>query len=337
MVKAAFSNEDALKLFMLCCPEIFRNNEIEIFHRFFCPISFIEADVKEYIIDEYDSVELLILRLYAAGIRNADTIHELTGIDVHMIKKLLHAEVYTYGHINPVDGELTNAGKQTIEDNHDINNLFQHALYNVKRELQADALTGTIIRAEAEIPKDRMVPFSDSIEPNILPLEAEKIDEELESEIKERLELYIKEGYLTDGNTLHEIGNLRTREIRYRMVYFVKMKGFRFPFLAMYYLAQRDKKTVRVITPIAIAKEDATKIEYEKRMQEYLVRDNQCFTYLASFSDQFVNCPELSEESIKEIFETEEVGDAVPEQMQKCFLFVNLLKNLIIKRQNELP
>ena len=63
MVKAAFSNEDALKLFMLCCPEIFRNNEIEIFHRFFCPISFIEADVKEYIIDEYDSVELLILRL----------------------------------------------------------------------------------------------------------------------------------------------------------------------------------------------------------------------------------------------------------------------------------
>ena len=323
MAKPRFSNTDALKLFMTCCPEIFKNDEMEIFHKFFCPISIIEADVKEYIIDEYDSVELLILRLYSSGLRNPHTINSLTGIDINMIDKILKTEKYTYGHINPSSGELTMAGKQTLADNNDIENLFKHALYDVKRELQADALTGTIIRSEAEISKNRMSTFSDRIKPNVLPLEAVKIDSELECEIKERLQQYINEGYFSEGNTINDIGNLRTKEIRYREAYFVKLKEFKYPFVAISYF----EKAGKVIAPIAISATDALKIEYSKRSKEYLIRADQYFEYLRSNKDLFDNCPELDDEIIRLILETDEDSDDVEVTVEELIDDIDEIEN----------
>ena len=139
------------------------------------------------------------------------------------------------GHIDPKTKELTEAGRQTLEDNVDIENLFQHALYNVKREIQADSITGTIIRYEAEELKERMAIFSDNITPNIFPRSSVTIDEELEREIQERLWQYLKEGYFNEGDTISDIENIRTRETRYRRSYFVQMKGFQYPFIAIMY------------------------------------------------------------------------------------------------------
>ena len=310
MSEISLTNNDDLKLFRTCCPEMFEENDVDIFRKFFCPISIIEADVKEYIVDEYDSVELLVLRLCSAGIRDINIINELTGIDIHMLDKVLKTEIYTYGHINPNTGERTEAGKQTLEDNKDIEKLFQHALYDVKREIQADSLTGTIIRAEAEQPKEKMVTFSDRINPNILPLEAVVIDSELEKEITERLQMYIKEGYLTDGNTINEIGNLRSKEIRYRAAFFVKMRKFEYPFIAISYFEKKEEKWEKYIIPIAIAKSDSIKFDYPKRNKEYLVREDRYFEYLLEKKELFDNEVKLTEDAIREIILSNDYNDS---------------------------
>lgn len=310
MAKASLTTEDALKLLKKCCPEIFENNEVEIFCQFFCPISIIEADVKEYIIDEYDSVELLVLRLYSQGIRDVNIIENLTGIDIHMLEKILKTEIYTYGHINPNTGELTEAGKQTLDDNNDIEKLFQHALYDVKRELQADSLTGTIIKAGAELVKEKMVTYSDSIQPNILPQEAVVIDSELEKEIQERLEKYIKDGYLSDGNTIKKIGNLRSKEIRYRVSYFVKMKNFKYPFVAIWFSGSNEVKSERVVLPVAVARSDAERFDYSKRINEYLVREDAYFDYLSEKIDIFHDCSEMNAEMLDFLLSNNDYNDS---------------------------
>ena len=323
------ANED-LDIFMTCCPELFRDNEIVLFRKFFCPISIIEADVKEYIVDEYESVELLTLRLYSAGIKDTQTMSKLTGIDVNMIEKLLKTEVYTYNHINPATGELTPAGKQTLEDNKDTDNIYQHALYNVKREIQADALTGTIIRYEAEISKDQMFPFSDDYIPFMHPLDCEEIDAELEREIRERLQKYIEEGFFSEGNTINDIGELKTREIRYREVYYVKMEKFEYPFLALSYLVTKENGPENVIFPIALAKSDFDSMDCDANNEKYLVRDDEAFYHLYNCMDLFEECDEFDEDiadEFKDIDDDRKAEIDIVEEVDPNIDFNELINN----------
>lgn len=299
------ATRDNLKLLMKCCPELFKNGNAVIFQHFLCPISIIDADVKEYVVDEYDSVELLILRLYDVGLRSPADITELTGIDRSMVEKLLFLEKNTYGHINPDTGELTSAGKVTLQENTDIENLFQHALYDVKRELQVDALTGTLIKAEAEILKSKMVNFSDSIKPNILPKDSVVIDEELNREIHERLQFYIDEGYFSEGNTINGISNMNTKEIKYRDAYYVVLEEFKYPFIAISYDRGDKGKKEKIVAPIAISESDYKKVDKDKSKCMFLVRADENFEYLNKYRNEFELCPEMDEDLLKRILSDE--------------------------------
>lgn len=300
MRRKILSDDEALQIFSRCCPGLFLLREVEAFQRFYCPIAIIEANVKEYVIDEYESVELLVLRLYAAGLCDADAICDLTGIDVHMVEKLLYAERYTYGHINPFTGELTEAGKKTLEENLDSDNLLQHAYYNTKRELQADAITGTIIKAEMELSKAEMPFYSDMIEPSIIPLNSVTIDSELEREIHERLQFYIAMDYIKDGSTVKDIEKMYTKEIRYRSMYYVKLSGFQNPFLAVPYDLMKNGKTETRIMPLSISLSDMDNSFFEETGQDYLFRRDEYFCYLNEVSNRFSCCsrPESEKESL---------------------------------------
>lgn len=298
------SKED-LEVFMTSCPELFKQGKIKIFQSFFCPISIVEADVKEYVIDEYESVEFLILRLYEAGLHDPLSITNLTGIDVNMVKKLLFAETYTYNHINPDTGELTFAGQNTLKDNLDIDNLFQYALYDVKRELQVDSLTGSLIRADAEIPKGKMIYYNDAIKPNVLPKESVIIDKTLEAEIQTRLQLYINEGYFSDGNTINSIGEMHTREIKYRRAYYATFENFYYPMIVISYFKVTDGTTKKVLCPIAIAESDFMKLGMDRTKCAYLIRSDENFEYILKYQAEFEQCPEVDEYEIKRLLEIE--------------------------------
>ena len=61
--------EEALELFL-------RENgdadlELDFFHSFLCPVALAEAMVREHIVEDYDALELLVLRLYDIGFHDA--------------------------------------------------------------------------------------------------------------------------------------------------------------------------------------------------------------------------------------------------------------------------
>jgi len=313
MVTLDERDRQVLDLLKKSCPELFKLGDVELFQMFYCPISIVVADVKEYIVDEYDSVELLVLRLFSAGLKSVEDICALTGIDDALVRKLLYAEMYTYGHIDPETEELTQAGIETLMMNQDPANLFQHALYDVKRELQVDAVTGTLIRANAEIFKRRMFPLRDTLKPYILPLDAVVIDETLEREIRERLDLYIKKGILAEGNTVKSIGRFSSKEVRYRTAYCVLMENFDYPFIAIKFFQRNESGSKEVVMPIAIAESDFAKLGISMDECGYIVRADEYFDYLKDSIDSIVMSQETSEEELLVSEKDEDDWDDVPD------------------------
>ncbi|MDY6421103.1 MAG: hypothetical protein SPL03_11225 [Succinivibrio dextrinosolvens] len=282
------SFSEDLKLFKKCCPELFLNGrDVEIFQSFKCPISIIEADVKEYVVDEYESAELIVLRLYEAGIRTIEGISALSGIDRTLVEKLLKTEIFSYGHINAVSGEVTDAGKRTLDENTDINNVIQHALYEVKRNLQVEALTGTIIRPEAERIAFNMQNYSDKFDPNIFPKGTVILDEDLLGEINRNLQYYVDHDYLSDGNTIESIGKIETREVKYRDAYYVQMQKFVYPFIAIPFFVNQKVKKQKIIEPTAISFSDFNRLQIDSIDFNYLVRDDSNFYYLQDYREDF--------------------------------------------------
>jgi len=293
------------QLFIKYCPEICESREIELFVPCFCPISLVDADVEEYIVEEYDSVELLVLRMYRAGIRTVEGMAKITGIDEAMISKLLQAEMYTYGHIHPETGEILPAGYETLKDNENSKELTQHALYNVKRELQVDSITGSLVRYAAEMRKDKMMNLRDNFNPNLLPKESVVIDKSLEDEITNRLAQYISKQVM-DAMAIKSISQLKTKEIKYRPAYFVLVKGFEYPILAFKYHDKTDAGITWVVRPIAMAAIDYAKLNLNGEVLPYISRNNDYFDYLKSYTDQFreveiVDVDELMKQAENEI------------------------------------
>ena len=66
--------KQALDIFRKSCPELFELGQLKYFHFFYCPISVALVDADEYIREEYESLELLVLKLYDAGLTSVDAI-----------------------------------------------------------------------------------------------------------------------------------------------------------------------------------------------------------------------------------------------------------------------
>ena len=273
------------------CPDLFRNGrKIKFQVQFDCPISILEANVKEYVVDEYERAELLILRMYDAGIKNPSVISELSGINKVMVKKLIDSEKTSYGHIDLFSEELTQAGKRTLEENKSSKKVFQYALYDVKRNLQVESLTGTVIKPEAENIPLKMKNYNEKIKPNLFPKGFIEVDEELSNEINRNLQYYVDHDYLKEGNTIESIGKITAKEVRYRRAYFVYVDGFTYPFIAMSYRKTINNRYINVIEPTAIAKSDAKVLNLNLEECPFLVRDDSKFSYLLSHREIFFKC-----------------------------------------------
>lgn len=278
---------EIIQIFQESCPELFMKNKLAEIKQFYCPVSIAEADVKEYIIEEYDSLELLVLQLYDTGLRNESMISSVTGFDDRFIKDILHTEMYTYGHIDIETGDLSETGRKTLEENENSENdkKIQHAIYNVKREIQIEAITGTVIKSTYELQKEyhkKVVRNNDKSEiKSILPKEVVSIDNELSKEIHERLEEYKDRDYLNDGDTIKDINNIHTKDILFRKAVMCKFEGLLHP-LIVFESWEWDKGTKKkYFMPTALSESNAMELKKQGiNTDRYLVRKDKHFEYL---------------------------------------------------------
>ena len=180
--------QEALALFRTNFPRP-AELDIEYFHAFMCPIAIAEASVREYIVEDFDVLQLLALRLYDAGFRDPQVLASLSGMRLEMAEKALESEIKIAGHIDPQTGEITETGKMTLEANRS-GEAKSHVIYNTARKLQIEAATGTVIPAFLEDREEYMEHFLRDDRDGIVPIPAVEQDAELLREINDRLMEY---------------------------------------------------------------------------------------------------------------------------------------------------
>lgn len=308
---------------------------LQYFHTFLCPVAFAEAMVKEHIIEDYDALELLVLRLYAAGFHKIEDIVSLSGMKDTLIERAMNNEINVYQHIDFETGQLTDMGLKTLAENEN-GNYVSHVMYDTPRRLQIEAATGTVIPSYLEEDNIKYLrTILDERSDGVVPRESVRNDEELQREINDRIKEYKHMDILNEGDTIVSVESLNTTELYYRYAYLVRFEGMEYPMIAM-----QGKKTIsnvnadsikkkdygnKVVVPIAISRTDADYLrENDMIFDDVLIRDDNCFEYLLEKTKDFKFDIEQNEIQLEnemaiyedeKLLETEDVSEDASEDL----------------------
>ena len=303
--------------------------KLQRFHTFLCPVAICEAMVREHIIEDFDALELLVLRLYEAGFHDSKEIASLSGMKEAMIERALYNEINVYHHIDMTTGEITPMGQQTLEEN-EHGNLVSHVMYDTPRRLQIEAATGTVIPSFLEENNiKRMKSVLGEGADGVLPRMSIRDDEELRNEINERLQEYKHMDILNEGDTIQDILSLNTTQIFYRWAYLAQYEGMKYPMIVMQghkSISNVNAESIKkgnygrkVVQPLSISETDAAFLKSKGLVFEgVLVRKDEAFEYLNKKTSKFNFEEEQTDMEIEDenavfederIIETEEITD----------------------------
>ncbi len=267
------------------------------FHTFLCPVAIAEVMVKEHIVEDFDALELLVLRLYNAGFHTVKSIASLSGMKEVMIERALNNEVMVYHHIDNETGEVTEMGKKTLEEN-EGGNAVSHTMYDTPRRMQIEAATGTVIPGYLECDVKYMKQILEEKADGIVPVQTVDFDDELKSEINERISEYKHMDILNEGDTIVGIERIHTTQLFYRWAYLAKFEGMEYPMIVFPGYKSIDKMNAvsiknknfgaKIAVPLSLSETDYeylcdNGIEFE----EAIVREDKNFEYLLMKTDEF--------------------------------------------------
>ncbi len=267
--------KQALDIFQRTFPELFELGKLNIFHFFYCPISVALVDADEYIREEYESLELLILKLYDAGLTTVDAISTVTGLDKNLIAKTIELLKKAYRHI--ANDQITELGRLSINEG------IKHVIYEVKREIQFEAITGTVLDREIEQRKDKLLKGLDPRYSRPLPINTVEMDVEVTKDINKRLDEYKNLEKSVFDKNIKSVRKVTTNMLRYTSGYAVSFDFLPDPFIILRgrSFSKTEKRSVLMWKPTAISQDNAQVLqERNVDILSYNVRGNHYFDYL---------------------------------------------------------
>lgn len=306
--------------------------EPSLFCPFMCPVAMAEASVIEEIYEDYGVLELLILRLYDLGIRDAEELSNLSGMPQHMIDKVLFNEEYVYHHIDSTKADpITAMGRKTLEENQmgaedEQDGPRSHSMYVTPRRMHIEAVTGTVIPGYLECDLKHMRTILPHDQDGIVPQESVDLDRELEDEINKRLQEYKHKDILNEGDTIRSVQNLRTTRLMYRWACLARFEGMRYPMVVMKGYRRVDKLNMdslrenkfgySVALPLSVAEVDRSWLEkHGFNLENVLVRASEKFDYLEKMSRSFGSrTAVVSVEDVPVVYEDELIKDEDEEE-----------------------
>lgn len=292
---------DVLRLFTRTNAALLAEFPLEGAMLFTCPVTKMRVQVQETVSENYEVLEYFVLRLYAMGYRDVQSLTALTGMTESLVAKLLEAERTIYGHIDMDTGELTEFGRRTLAENRNKTAAEQYrsvSLYNTRRVMMVDAVTGTVIPSFMEQDYDE-VPISVDNGCTLAPRSEVELTEELTDEIKSRLSDYKHKDYVDVSDMVVSFDSIKAEGISYRIVPLVRLQGLRYPLMVL--RGQRrhdnvsansvaegklDKKTVGMI--LSLSHTDAAAMEARGVLPEgVMVRGDANFDYLLQGTQSF--------------------------------------------------
>lgn len=292
------------------------------FHTFLCPVAMAEVMVKEHIVEDFDALELLVLRLYDAGFHTAQSIAALSGMKEVMVERALNNEVMVYHHIDNETGSITDMGRKTLEENEN-GNAVSHTIYDTPRRMQIEAATGTVIPGYLETDVKWMKQILEEKADGVVPVQTVDFDEELRTEINNRLLEYKHMDILNEGETIVGIEKLHTTQIFYRWANLAKFEGMTYPMIIMQGYKSIDKMNAgsiksknygeKVAVPLSISETDD---EFLRKngicFDDVLVRKDSAFEYLLEKTKSFNFDKSSDDIQIKEekfVYEDEKMAE----------------------------
>jgi len=199
-----------------------QSQDIQFFSRIYYPIAILEIDMEEKSFEDFEFVQLTVLKLFALGHKEPEVIADLLGLSpnyVHRVLSLLEG----YGHIK--DSMLTETGRSSVETGKKIITM------NVKQKFQADALNINLISLDRTISESLLNDLSETrlYAPHLSYGEGISIKQIEDELLNADLSRYKKQ----KGGVLHSnamrINDVTCEGIKYAESYMMKLKDLSCP------------------------------------------------------------------------------------------------------------
>ena len=272
-------------------PEL-RMQDISSFCPVFYPIAIIELSMKEKTYEDFDSVQLPILRLLYLGICDAGIISETLGLSENYINRILK---YFEG-VELIDsmGNITNLGKESVIEGKKI------TLVATEQKFQIDALSGSLIRLDQSI--DRMS-FVDKSETDIktghLMCEDGVDIDELESILQdsEQKESFLKKKAGVINSNVELIEDAKLDGLEYAKAYMMKIEQideilvwikrlnpnysedmfFSKRYIWMPFAVSNEELRKKLDVTDVVPRQDYKQSQYVKELDELMIRTQEHF------------------------------------------------------------
>lgn len=113
------------------------NSDIVFFAPVYYPIAILEINLDEVSFEDFEAVQLAVLRFYSLGIKDYNMIADLMGLSPNYVYRLLNL-LRGYGHID--EAGITELGQKSLEVEKKITKA------QVWQKFQVDALNGTLLK-----------------------------------------------------------------------------------------------------------------------------------------------------------------------------------------------
>lgn len=186
----------------------------------FYPIAIVEMDMEEKDFEDFDTINMTVLRVVSAGITDSELISETLGLNANYIENVKKILV-GYGF---VDGNMriTPLGKESLEQKKKI------TLHSSSQKFQIDALNRRILKVDkTTFEKNLKKPSKTTLAvPHIDYRGAEMEESEIRSVIRENPQEYLRErGKFLNVNVV-SINSIRLDEVNYCKCYMMKIRGY---------------------------------------------------------------------------------------------------------------
>ncbi len=130
-----------------------RRNQIEQFAPVYYPIAIVELRMREKTFEDFETVQLTVLKLVELGIQNPDILAQTLGLSVGYVQKVLHL-LRGYGHIS--GSGVTALGQQSLQAEKKI------VEKETMQKFQMDALNGTLLKMGQSVTENTLNDISET-------------------------------------------------------------------------------------------------------------------------------------------------------------------------------
>jgi len=278
---------------------------LQYFHPFQCPVAVAEALVKEHHIQDYSVFSILLLRLIKAGFSKIEQMVYFSGMSAETVTAFFNRALADNQckYIDPEDPSrgvmLAELGEETLNENEQGNEDMSakaHVMYDMPRMMHIEAVTGTVIPSYMERKTIDSKP-DETLGDFILPRETVEMDEELNREIKARIDEYISSDYIKSGDVINDFESITSKKMLFRWAYLAKFEGMKYPMIIMTGRKKVDNVNAKsqkegrfdfLAMPVAISRTDSLYLEQNGiGFENVLIREDEYFEYLVEKTQDF--------------------------------------------------